>query len=204
MGRRGGEGESDAGRWIHREAHAEARPGEDGAGLVEDASEGFDGARPMRRAEGSQGDVKFAVSDTDVASDGEQLLQQCAAVVVGARVVRSQQCEEVALGLVGNHLDDVSQVLALRGELDDSTVAEISDLDALWKIAALVDELGDTRTSGTELLAELAALDYEGCLTMEPHLRVGGQFGGDTGAELFSKAIDAVRKLSAEVGLKCE
>jgi len=54
------------------------------------------------------------------------------------------------------------------------------------------------------LLAGLAALDYDGCLTMEPHLRVGGQFGGDTGPELFSKAIAAVRRLSAEVGLKCD
>ena len=55
-----------------------------------------------------------------------------------------------------------------------------------------------------ELLAELAALDYDGCLTMEPHLQVGGQFGGSTGPELFSKAIAAVRRLSAEVGLKCD
>lgn len=55
-----------------------------------------------------------------------------------------------------------------------------------------------------ELLAELAAIDYDGCLTMEPHLKAGGQFGGDTGPELFSQAIAAVRKLSAEVGLKCD
>ena len=55
-----------------------------------------------------------------------------------------------------------------------------------------------------ELLAELAALDYDGCLTMEPHLRAGGRFGGDTGPELFSKAIAAVRRLSAEAGLRCD
>jgi len=55
-----------------------------------------------------------------------------------------------------------------------------------------------------ELLAELATLDYDGCLTMEPHLKTGGQFGGDTGPELFSQAIAAVRELSAEVGLKCD
>jgi len=55
-----------------------------------------------------------------------------------------------------------------------------------------------------ELLAELAAIDYDGCLTMEPHLKAGGQFGGDTGPELFTRAIAAVRKLSAEVGLKCD
>jgi len=55
-----------------------------------------------------------------------------------------------------------------------------------------------------ELLAELAAMNYEGCLTMEPHLQLGGQFGGSTGPELFTKAIDAVRELAAKVGLKCD
>ena len=55
-----------------------------------------------------------------------------------------------------------------------------------------------------ELLAELVMLNYDGCLTMEPHLRAGGQFGGDTGPELFSKAIMAVRELAAEVGLACD
>jgi len=55
-----------------------------------------------------------------------------------------------------------------------------------------------------ELLAELVSMKYDGCLTMEPHLKAGGQFGGSTGPELFSRAIEAVRKLSAEVGLTCE
>jgi len=74
-----------------------------------------------------------------------------------------------------------------------------------WKLG---DTLGSIPGQGDgqikELLAELAAMNYEGCLTMEPHLRAGGQFGGDTGPELFSKAIAAVRKLAAEVGLKCD
>jgi len=52
-----------------------------------------------------------------------------------------------------------------------------------------------------ELLAELAAMNYDACLTMEPHLKTGGQFGGSTGPELFSKAIAAVRSLADEVGL---
>ncbi len=55
-----------------------------------------------------------------------------------------------------------------------------------------------------ELLAELAAMNYDGCMTMEPHLQTGGQFGGSTGPELFSKAIAAVRELAAEVGLACD
>jgi sugar phosphate isomerase/epimerase len=55
-----------------------------------------------------------------------------------------------------------------------------------------------------DLLAELAVINYDGCLTMEPHLQSGGQFGGSTGPDLFTKAIDAVRELAAEVGLPCE
>jgi sugar phosphate isomerase/epimerase len=54
------------------------------------------------------------------------------------------------------------------------------------------------------LLAELAALKYGGCLTMEPHLMAGGQFGGSTGPELFARAIDAVWGMAAEVGLACD
>ncbi len=55
-----------------------------------------------------------------------------------------------------------------------------------------------------ELLAELAAMNYDACLTMEPHLKTGGQFGGSTGPELFSQAIAAVRALADEVGLPCD
>jgi 3-dehydroshikimate dehydratase len=55
-----------------------------------------------------------------------------------------------------------------------------------------------------ELLAELAAMNYDGCLTMEPHLETGGQFGGSTGPTLFAKAIDAVRRLAEDVGLPCD
>jgi len=75
-----------------------------------------------------------------------------------------------------------------------------------WKLGA--KDVGSIPGQGDgqikELLAELAALNYDGCLTMEPHLQTGGQFGGSTGPELFSKAIDAVRELSAEVGLTCD
>jgi len=72
-----------------------------------------------------------------------------------------------------------------------------------WKLGADTGSIpgeGDGRIK--ELLAELAQLRYEGCLTMEPHLQLGGRFGGKTGHELFSKAIAAVRKIAADVGLK--
>ena len=75
-----------------------------------------------------------------------------------------------------------------------------------WKLGAA--DVGSIPGEGDgqikELLAELAAMNYDGCMTMEPHLRAGGQFGGDTGPELFSQAIAAVRELAAEVGLRCD
>ncbi len=73
-----------------------------------------------------------------------------------------------------------------------------------WKLGS--KDIGSVPGEGDgqikELLAELAAMSYDGCLTMEPHLQTGGQFGGSTGPELFSKAIAAVRSLANEVGLK--
>jgi len=75
-----------------------------------------------------------------------------------------------------------------------------------WKLGSA--DIGSIPGQGDgqikELLAELAALNYDGCMTMEPHLKTGGQFGGSTGPELFSKAIAAVRELAAEVGLACD
>ena len=75
-----------------------------------------------------------------------------------------------------------------------------------WKLGS--QDVGSIPGQGDgqikELLAELAAMNYDGCMTMEPHLQTGGQFGGSTGPELFSQAIAAVRELAAEVGLTCD
>ncbi len=74
-----------------------------------------------------------------------------------------------------------------------------------WKLGAEIGSIpGEGDGQIAELLAELAADGYDGCLTMEPHLQAGGQFGGSTGPELFGRAIEAVRKIADDVGLKCE
>lgn len=52
-----------------------------------------------------------------------------------------------------------------------------------------------------ELIRELKKDDYSGYLTMEPHLRVGGQFGGDTGPELFSQALALTKVMCMEENL---
>ena len=75
-----------------------------------------------------------------------------------------------------------------------------------WKLGAA--DVGSIPGEGdgqiTELLTELAEINYDGCMTMEPHLETGGQFGGTTGPELFTKAIAAVREIAADVGLQCD
>jgi sugar phosphate isomerase/epimerase len=72
-----------------------------------------------------------------------------------------------------------------------------------WKLGS--KDIGSIPGEGDgqikELLTELAAMNYDGCLTMEPHLQTGGQFGGSTGPELFSRAVEAVREIADEVGL---
>jgi len=75
-----------------------------------------------------------------------------------------------------------------------------------WKLGAkdVASMPGQGDGQIKQLLAELAAMKYKGCVTMEPHLQAGGQFGGSTGPELFSQAIAAVRKLAGEVGLKLD
>ena len=75
-----------------------------------------------------------------------------------------------------------------------------------WKLGAA--DVGSIPGEGDgqirELLTELAAISYDGCMTMEPHLEMGGQFGGTTGPRLFTKAIAAVREIAADVGLECD
>jgi sugar phosphate isomerase/epimerase len=74
-----------------------------------------------------------------------------------------------------------------------------------WKLGEDIGSMpGEGDGQIKELLACLSGMDYDGFITMEPHLKEGGQFGGETGPELFSEAVSAVRKLSAEVGLKLD
>jgi hypothetical protein len=62
--------------------------------------------------------------------------------------------------LIGNHLDDVGQVLTL-GSNDYGPLAQFSDFDAFGNVAALGEELAHARPSFAELLAEPAMGDLE-------------------------------------------
>jgi len=75
-----------------------------------------------------------------------------------------------------------------------------------WKVdsehAGSIPGKGDGQIK--ELFSDLANMRYNGFLTLEPHLKYGGQFGGETGPELFSLAIAATRGLCQEVNLPYE
>src|SRR5260370_24760397 len=107
----------------------------------------------MRRAERSQSDMQLAIADADVACSGEQLMQQGSPLLVGTGVVGSQQRKKIALGLIGNHLDDVGQVLALGGELDHGPLVEVSDFYALRNVSAVLEQLSHSSVSCAALLA---------------------------------------------------
>ena len=89
--RRAREGKPDT-RWRTQcEANPQTRSGEECRRLVEHLAESLGGARAMRRAERSQGDVQLAIADADVAGSGKQLMQQGSPFLIGTGVVRSQQ-----------------------------------------------------------------------------------------------------------------
>ena len=59
---------------------------------------------------------------------------------------------------------------------------------------------GDGDGQIRELLQSLVAQDYQGFLSLEPHLMVAGRSGGFSGAEYMTIAVEALRKVMAEVG----
>ena len=140
LARRAWKGKADTARRLDRKSHPQGRAGKDCCCVVEDVAQGLGGERAMRRAERRQRDLQLAIGDANVTCRGEQLMQQGSPLVIDAGIVRPQQCNELALGLIGNHLDDVGQVLAFRGELDHSLLAELSNFDALGDVAALLEQ----------------------------------------------------------------
>lgn len=51
-----------------------------------------------------------------------------------------------------------------------------------------------------ELLASLVAMNYQGVLALEPHLKIAGHSTGFSGVEGMTIAVKALRKLMAETG----
>lgn len=54
-----------------------------------------------------------------------------------------------------------------------------------------------------ETLEYLIGEGWSGTLSLEPHLKAGGPYGGTTGPELFDVAVKALRKVVAQAGGEC-
>ena len=70
-----------------------------------------------------------------------------------------------------NHLDDVGQVFAFRGELDHGPFAEIADLDVLENIAAPHEEASHASMGAAQLLGEFGVSDLEAAAAPAPYSR---------------------------------
>src|SRR6516162_9179179 len=88
-------------------------------------------------------------------------MQQGSPLLLDAGIVRAQQRQQIAFGLVRNHLDDVGQVLAFGSELDHGPPVKVTDFDTLGKFLALRGELRHASAGGAQLFAELAMGDLE-------------------------------------------
>jgi len=51
-----------------------------------------------------------------------------------------------------------------------------------------------------KVLADAVANGFDGYCTLEPHLKKAGQFAGETGPELFIRAIRALKKVCDDIG----
>ena len=68
-----------------------------------------------------------------------------------------------------------------------------------WKTGARHGSIpGEGEGQIPRVLADAVAMKFDGFATMEPHLLGGGPTGGQTGPELFPKAVAAFKKLLAE------
>ena len=126
----------------------------------------------------------------------------------------AQNCVDIVKTVNSNHLklaydpanfvwgDDITNNMDVCWPLMKPYVVHVHIKD--WKLGS--KDIGSLPGEGDgqihELLKELAYIDYQGFITLEPHLRTGGQFGGDTGPELFEQAILATKGLCNDVGLR--
>ena len=97
----------------------------------------------------------------DVAAGGEQFVYERSAFLLGPQIMWAQEVHQIALGLIGEHLDEVGQVLTFGGESDHGLFAKIADLNTCKKATTLVEEFAQSVPSGAQVLAELAVGDLE-------------------------------------------
>ena len=76
-------------------------------------------------------DTQLAVSDVKISRGVKELVEERTSLFLGAGIVRLEHGHQLALGLVGHHLDEIAEVLAFGGQLDDRPLAGVLDLDTM-------------------------------------------------------------------------
>ena len=75
-----------------------------------------------------------------------------------------------------------------------------------WKLGSrdIGSLVGDGDGQIEQLIAELARMEYDGFVTLEPHMSSGGQFGGETRPDQFDATLMRVKGYCDTYGLKYE
>ena len=71
------------------------------------------------------------------------------------------QAEQVAFGLIGQHFDEIGQVLAFRGQFDDRLVHHGLDRHSPRCVCATLLQLLDALPNTPDLLAQFAVGGFE-------------------------------------------
>jgi len=95
------------------------------------------------RTQRLESDVQLAVYHGDVAVTGQSGLDKSPSLLFGAFVVGRDEADKLGLGLIGDHLEQVREVLSLHAQLDDFGAVEVSDGDTLGNTLALLFKLRD-------------------------------------------------------------
>jgi len=113
----------------------------------------------------------------------------------------------------------------LKGIFDPANFVceDVAPYDDAWTqgLAELTDyfHIKDKATSGEEMVfvpagegvgqceeifTDLKQRAWSGVMTLEPHMKAGGQFSGFSGPDLFAKAVEGLKGLCNQVGLAYE
>lgn len=128
----------------------------------------------------------------------------------------AENCVEIAEGVNSNNLaltydpanfvwgDGIEDNVATCFPLMKSYIKHVHIKD--WKLGSrnVGSQLGDGDARIDDLVGELAKMDYNGFLSLEPHMNSGGQFGGETTPAQFRGALEKIKAICERHNLKYE
>jgi sugar phosphate isomerase/epimerase len=147
-------------------------------------------------------------------------LQMMTDLAAEAGVMLLHENEKGIYGDIATRCADIHMTIPsphLRAAFDPATFIQehVRPMDEAWPLLADVSThihikdavmadghvvpAGEGDGQVRELLQALVARGYRGYLTLEPHLKAGGKFGGFSGPDLFHTAVEALKGLLKDV-----